>query len=359
MKKEKRNGIISLWKFLFAIVIAFFHTNQFYDNQKSIFFYGGYIAVEFFFIISGFYLAQKSLSEKYDNSKITKESIKFILNKLKKIMPYILIAYTFSLIVTLIYNPLLKPNEIINSIWNLLLLRELGFKSIIILPQLWYLTSLFVSMFVLYPLAKKYKEKFIVFISPLIILFGLGYLNHNWTSLNHAYQIWNGFIYTGMLRGFIELNIGMLLCLIHYKLSNIEYTKIGKTILTILGEGLLICVLIIINYISAPKHYDYIMLLFISIAVLIIASEKTYEYKILSNNLFYYLEKLSMPIFINHVLIINCVDNISPLNTLQPINQSIISVVLTIIFSITELKVMEIIKNKKIGYKIKKIFIKC
>ena len=30
--KEKRNGIISLWKFLFAIVIAFFHSNQFYDN---------------------------------------------------------------------------------------------------------------------------------------------------------------------------------------------------------------------------------------------------------------------------------------------------------------------------------------
>ena len=151
----------------------------------------------------------------------------------------------------------------------------------------------------------------------------------------------------------------MLLYLIHYKLSNIEYTKIGKAILTILGESLLICVLIIINYIDAPQYYDYIMLLFISAAVLIIASEKTYEYKILSNNLFYYLEKLSMPIFINHVLIINCVDNISPLNTLQPINQSIISVVLTIIFSITELKVMEIIKNKKIGYKIKKIFIKC
>ena len=162
-----------------------------------------------------------------------------------------------------------------------------------------------------------------------------------------------------MLRGFIELNIGMLLYLIHYKLSNIEYTKIGKAILTILGESLLICVLIITNYIDAPQYYDYIMLLFISAAVLIIASEKTYEYKILSNNLFYYLEKLSMPIFINHVLIINCVDNISPLNTLQPINQSIISVVLTIIFSITELKVMEIIKNKKIGYKIKKIFIKC
>ena len=61
--KEKRNGIISLWKFLFAIVIAFFHCSQFYQDIKNPFFPGGYIAVEFFFIVSGFYLAKKGLKE--------------------------------------------------------------------------------------------------------------------------------------------------------------------------------------------------------------------------------------------------------------------------------------------------------
>ena len=203
MKKEKRNGIISLWKFLFAIVIAFFHCSQFYQDLKNPFFYGGYIAVEFFFIVSGFYLAKKLIKEKYDTKNIVGETIKYIFKKILKLFPYILIAYISSIIIRLYYNPNLKTNELINSIWNLFLLREFGLRSTNILPQLWYLTSMFISIFILYPIVKKYKEKFIAFISPLIVLFGLGYLSYNWTSLNHAYQIWNGFIYTGMLRGFI------------------------------------------------------------------------------------------------------------------------------------------------------------
>lgn len=356
--KEKRNGIISLWKFLFAIVIVFFHGNQFYDNTRNPFFYGGYIAVEFFFIVSGFYLAKKSLNEEYIKEKIPTETINYILKKIKSIFPYIFLAFIESIILKISISNQIKPNEIINSIWNLLLLREFGFRSILILPQLWYLSAMLICLFIMYPILKKYKEKFALLISPLIVIFGLGYLNYNWLGLDHAYQNWSIFTKTGIIRGFIEINIGAIIYVIHRNLSNIEYTKIGKIFLTILGESLLICVLVIINYIDSPKHYDYIMLLFISLAILILTSEKTYDYKILSNNFFYYLEKLSMPIFINHILMINIVDNIYPLSNLISINQSILSVLLSIIISAIELKVINLLKRKNISKKTLKIFIK-
>lgn len=357
--KEKRNGIISLWKFLFAIVIAFFHCSQFYQDIKNPFFPGGYIAVEFFFIVSGFYLAKKLIKEKYDTKNIVGETIKYIFKKILKLFPYILIAYIFSIIIRLYYNPNLKTNELINSIWNLFLLREFGLRSTIILPQLWYLTSMFISIFTLYPIVKKYKEKFIAFISPLIVLFGLGYLSYNWVGLDHAYQIWSGFTRTGIIRGFIELNLGMILYLIHLKLSKVEYTKIGKLALTFLGEGLLVSVLIVINYIDAPKYYDYIMLFFISIAVIIISSEKTLEYNILSGKFFYYLEKLSMPIFINHVFVINLIDYAPIFDPINPVNQSLLAVIISIIFSIIEMKLIDSLNKYNVTYHLKKVFIKC
>lgn len=61
--KSKHNGIISLWKFIFCIVIIGFHLNaiQHYKNTNFGFLYGS-IAVEFFFIVSGYLLAKKALT---------------------------------------------------------------------------------------------------------------------------------------------------------------------------------------------------------------------------------------------------------------------------------------------------------
>lgn len=355
MKEERHNGIISLWKFLFALVIAFFHGNGFYENQKNPFFYGGYIAVEFFFIVSGFYFAKKVMPEAYKKETIGIETIKFILEKIKSLFPYILPAYS---IAVLLQISSLEPNQIANSIWNLFLLRELGFRSVLLLPQLWYLTAMLASMFILYPFLKRYKENFVFLVSPILIALGLGYLSYNWLSLDHTYQIWNGFTRTGMIRGMIEINMGMLIYVINQRMKTVTYTKIGRIFLTILGEGLLLMVLIITDYMDAPKYYDYIMLFSIAIAIQIIVSEKTLEYEILSQNLFYYVEKLSLPIFINHIVWIKFIDIESSLSKINPLNQSLLAVICTIIFSILELALFKCLKKKGLLQKIKKCFIK-
>ena len=87
MKKEKHNGIISLWKFIFACVIVLFHCNTFYESTPNYFVKGGYIAVEFFFIVSGFYMARKAL----------KKQTKNINNKIN-LIPYTIIIIILSII---------------------------------------------------------------------------------------------------------------------------------------------------------------------------------------------------------------------------------------------------------------------
>ncbi|MGN1371427.1 MAG: acyltransferase family protein [Candidatus Coprovivens sp.] len=358
MKKEKRNGIISLWKFIFAITIVLFHSNSYFSPEKRIFMSGGYIAVEYFFIVSGFYLAKNTQKDnKNNNDNIGIETIKYIWKIIKNIFPYILIAYIGTMAINVYYHSY-KMNDLVNSIWNLLLLRQIGIKSILVLPQFWYITSMLLSIFIIYPLLKKYKENYIYIASFLIAILGLGYLSHNWVGLNHAYQIWDKFTFTGNIRSFIEINIGVFIYGLNCLLKKVEYTKIGKTLITILGEGLLVVVLIIAQFVSTSKYYDYLSLLFIIIAILIITSEKTLEVKKLSNNFIYYLEKLSMPIFINHIMILEILSNINKTNNLPSAFMATIAIVITIFISMVESKLIKTTKINQVITKIKKVFIK-
>ena len=335
MKKEKHNGIISLWKFIFACVIVLFHCSSFYQNYNNYFVKGGYIAVEFFFIVSGFYMAKKAFKKQTKN--IGKETIEYIWNVIKKLIPYLAISYIATLIIKIVYDSH-KIFEWANSIWNLLLLRQVGFNSLLMNNQLWYLTSMILAIMILYPLLKKYKENFIYIVSPLIILIGLGYLNKNfgWRGLDHAYQIWDKIWYTGTIRAIIEFNIGFIIYLINKKCKKVEYTKTGIAILTITSNFLLALVIIMIQFLDNSKNYDYIMLLFISIAIGIMISEKTKELKILSNKKIYYLEKISMPMYINHIFFIELINKLEVFSQIAPMCKSIIVLIITIVFSSIE-----------------------
>lgn len=354
---KKHNGIISLWKFLFSIVVVFFHGKLFYPGKKNVFFKGGYIAVEFFFMVSGFYFAKSILNKENNSSHIGEENITFIINKIKKIIPYLIIIFISALIIEILKMPSLKFREIANTIWELLLLRETGLRSTNMFPQWWYLTALFVCMGIFYPILKKYRENFILCWSPLIILFSLGYLCHNWLGLDHSYIVWDNYYYTGIIRAIAEINIGFIIYMINKRLKNINYTKIGKWLLTITGEGLLMIVLFIISFINSPKYYDYIMLLMIAIAITIFVSEKTYEYEVLSNEFFYYLESISLLIYINHMTIINVVRYFEPFNTMYCMTQSVVSVIASIIFSIVEFEIIKKLKSKQVLNKFKKLII--
>ena len=354
--KEKRNGIISLWKFLFAIVIAFFHCSQFYQDIKNPFFPGGYIAVEFFFIVSGFFFAASALKKRYSKKTIGTDTLKFIYKKICSFIPYILIAYIFSLIVQAYYSNW-GISKILNSFWNLCLLKYFGFGDVIMLGQLWYIAYMLLVMFILYPIVVKYKANFIKLISPIIVIISLGFLYETYGTINHLDKIFYGMIPTGILRALAEINIGMIVFLISSKIKNISFKKIFLIITSVISELLLVTILLVILFIPNIKKYELIMLLMLSISLIIFTSNKCIELKLLSNKIIYFLEKLSLPIYLNHTIFVVILDYGSLFQKFSPISKSIITVVATIIFSIIEIKIITYIQNKKIINKIKKIII--
>ena len=356
MKKEKRNGIISLWKFLFAIVIAFFHGSQFYPELKNPFFPKGYIVVEFFFIVSGFFYASNVLKKRYNKKTIGTDTIKFIFRKIISFFPYIVIAYIFSLLVQSYYSNW-GIGKILNSFWNLTMLKFFGFGDVIMLGQLWYIAHMLLVMFVLYPFLVKYKDNFIKLVSPIIVIISLGFLYKTYGTINHLDKLFYGLIPTGVIRALAEINIGMIIFIIYKKISRLNFTKAFTILASITSESLLIIILLVTLFISNIKKYELIILLMFSISLIIITSNKNIELKFLSNKFIYYLEKLSLPIYLNHTIFIVILDYSPIFEKMSSISKSILTVIITIVFSTIEIQIINYLKRKNIINKIKNLIL--
>lgn len=94
----KRNGLIELCRFIFAMCIVCHHA-LFLSNPEHIPLSGGYIAVEFFFILTGFFMCKDALKKPAEHGGMT-ESLK----RLKTIYPYFFVSWGTSFIISHIYN---------------------------------------------------------------------------------------------------------------------------------------------------------------------------------------------------------------------------------------------------------------
>ncbi|MBR5278787.1 MAG: hypothetical protein IKU23_05945, partial [Clostridia bacterium] len=88
----KRNGTIDLLKFAFTVMVMLYHTGYCFK--------GGYIAVDFFFIVSGFLMA-KSMKISVNNGVAAgTDTVNFILRKAKGIFPFYISAWLITFIAT-------------------------------------------------------------------------------------------------------------------------------------------------------------------------------------------------------------------------------------------------------------------
>lgn len=344
---NKRNGLISLMKFIFSIVIMLFHSNSISGKDKFLIAYNGYICVEFFFIVSGYYFARRVEKDFNKRTNIYKDNIRMIIDKFKKFLPYTIIASIFILIVMLLLNKISVGN-ILLSVFNTFLIDMCGIKTYHLNTPIWYLSSLLISMFILYPIIRKNKDKYIYYFAPLLVLLCAGYINNNYTSLDVWDNKWNLFINVGLVRAIMDINIGII---IYFFLKNIEgkinkitlKTKIIMHMLTFLLYSFFFCFIFLYE---RTGQLDFFALLIISLALLLSFSGVLYD-KIFKNKFVYYLEKLSLPMYINHWLFRFIFVEVSKHDNYKFIFVLIIYILCSIIFSVIELKFIDLINKRK------------
>ena len=116
-RSHERNGGIELLRFLFTGIIIFFHINLDLWDQKKIvavihsvtvtFFQHGNLGVEFFFLVSGYLMAetvcrQNSARSGSSASSLPRDTFDFVLHKAKAVFPCYLTACALTPLVRLL-----------------------------------------------------------------------------------------------------------------------------------------------------------------------------------------------------------------------------------------------------------------
>ncbi len=346
---KKRNGTISFFKFLFIFLIMVYHCNDLRNG-----FDGGipikkaYLAVEFFFIVSGYYFAKSIVKKWNDESDIYLDNLKFIWAKLKRFLPYSLVATFLIIIVLKIYNAV-SLTDILMSIYSVTFLSIFGFKNLV--RTLWFISAMLAVMFIIYPIIRRKKMVYVYYISPLIILFGLGFLIQNYNCLDVHQVSWNHLFCVGLLRALVEINIGIVIAFfepkINFMLSSMKL-KYLNILISLVEVFLYAFVIGFILFYQKMNNLDYFVLIIMSLAIALSMSEKGVLNKIFSNKFIYYLEKISLPIYINHAVFVTFFDYYSLRHNISFYLNLSICCLTTIVFSILEYQIINYIKKRKL-----------
>lgn len=344
IKEKKHNGIISIWKFLFSLMIVIFHGAIFKNSHGIKLFNLGYIAVEFFFIVSGYLLAKKALNNTNDTKEIGKETLNYIVKKIKGFLPYVLISITLYIIIINIYTKVSLFDNI-NVIYNYSLLTMSGIKVRLFNGPIWYISAMLISMTILYPVLRKYKYNYVYIICPLIVIIGLGWMNNQYGTVKTPMEF-VGIFYKGLIRGFIELNLGIITYVISERIKSLSFTNFGKLLLTVVQLGCLASPFVISTF--CTQKYDFLSITFMAIGITLAFTEKSLDYNICNNKLFFYLERLSLSLYMFHSSIKIIISNSNLLKNLSYTQNMIIYLTITFIVSIIMMAFIDRCKKKKI-----------
>lgn len=306
MKKRYYN--IQLLRFIFCVVIVNYH---FYSIQLKHFdslpnfFCRGYLADEFFFMVSGFFFC-KTISGV--QNKPIDNTVSYITKRIKNIA----IPYYFSWILCFIggriQNILLGEStntldSLINSIYELTFLEMFGFvKGLYSNSLSWYFSALIISLSIICPVLIRFKDVFSLYVAPIIAFFLLGILSINFDYLYYPHKVLYGFVLKGMVRAFANVSLGIFM----YSFVDKYKGKINIINNKALRLVNIIAWIIIIGYMIVPfdnnteilsVQYDYIFLLIIFISLLY--SFLTYDdrYSKITGNIFDWLGKVSVYIY--------------------------------------------------------------
>ena len=233
---KTRNGAIDFWKFIFSILVVQFHSSNL-TKIKTTPFVGAAIAVEFFFLVSGYLMAASISRYKEDEILVGRDSRNFMLHKIKGLCPEIFIAWGIGFVVQHIAKKNVTPaaliKDLMTGVWDMFFLRESGLEGFKANPAAWYISAMLLAMLVLVPLFLKNRDVFVNVWAPVLAIAALGYLSKNVGDLRGPTD-WLGFCYKGWLRAVGELCMGVICWGICQKIKDLRLSKLAEALLTML-----------------------------------------------------------------------------------------------------------------------------
>ncbi len=237
MNQTQRNGEIDVLRFIFIVLIILGHIIKgsllnLNIESKLV----ADIGVEFFFIVSGYFLCKHYyyVGRYVEIDKYPEHIWKYILKKASYIYIYIIINVVLYIIIRIVF---LKENIIVN-IFNILMdLPMLLFINIplhqtgtLYFTGQWFLSAMFVATFIIYTLLMYKKDVFIKVLSPITTIFLYGYMAWKYKTIV-SINLKSDFIDGAVLRALAGISLGVLAYYVSQKARKSCFNNLGLVIL--------------------------------------------------------------------------------------------------------------------------------
>lgn len=297
------NGTLDFMKLMFTIAIFFYHFNVQWGVDWA--FPSGSMAVEYFFIVSGYFMAVSVMRDKtqVDNNTLGRQTLSFVWHKAKVVIPYYIFAFIISFIVYCLYylsgseTTVELLEKFLHMIPCFFLMSATGIELTSPLGLTWYISAMLIAMMFLYPIFKKYKDIFLHIISPLVAVILLGYMSQTYGGLTATNSL-DGYLTRTILRAFLDICVGCCVYVASEKLKTFSLTIFAKSALTLIEAALYTSVFITMMFLD--KSLVFVMIIFLFFAVSITTSRQGILTRIFDNRLIRYSSKFSLAFYLNH-----------------------------------------------------------
>lgn len=307
------NGWIELLRFALAGIIVVYHCSFIAVNRKildgGLLFQGGSCAVEFFFVLSGYLFARSISRMNSPCGDLGGEALGFVLRKAKRIWPYSLVSSFVILSLDVVCNGGMV-GAALGRVWaclpELCFLQQCGLASQSINGHMWYVSAMLITIFALYPFARKFPSLFNRMVAPMVAIVLIGIL----FQLNHGLGRpvkWNGFMMNGLARAFAEICVGC------FCFSIVQRLNVRKPARWVGSSVAIIALTLFLAWLWKPFGGSAFHLLFpVGVLVVVIFSGMVPSIPERLSGLAAFLGSLSLPIYVNQHWAIDIVHKLNP-----------------------------------------------
>ena len=295
---------IEALRFLFILSIIACHFRSIISESflnlsiyKSFYYGGGWfgLSVDFFFIISGFFL--------FGHINYSQSFISFAIKKLKRLMPTVLGVLLISFIVSL-FTPYKWVNH--ENLFAILNIQNVGWTlQLGNNPSSWFVSSLFWGMCFYFYLGKIVSQKVFNFVTACLVFICYA-IFVNVPSKLHLVNYYY-FINIGMVRALAGIGLGYFVRMLYNDYSEVIKSQFNTLKSKIIFSALEIYLFFTLFYYLCFHASSYNNVLFEVIIFLLLficfLLHKGILSKLLENNVSSFLGKFTYSIFLSHYLI--------------------------------------------------------
>ena len=310
-ERRQRNGEIEFFRFVLAVAVVLFHTGTFlgWDNVLLIF-PRGYLAVEAFFILTGYFLCQSW-------SKGNTSLISCLGRRIKGFYPELLVSLGIAFCFRCVFD--VPDCGSLKLFFSSFVTEALLLKMTGILPPIregvvngptWYLSSMMLATIPLYFYYKLRRADALLMLLCMAIFAALLHVTHDFIS--NPYIAVRG-VYIGNIRALSEMGVGMCAFPVAAWMRERAFTRTQHAILAIVKYILFF--LIICYMLTWVPNAHLLWLCGVWAWLVLAVSVQCRQFPAFACGISRCLGKISLPLFLSHGFYVVTWNRLMPTDT--------------------------------------------